>query len=202
MKKNLLLIFLIAFISNGYSQVNKVAKPKVAGAKPTVQKKAPVKEKPYSNWLFIKSDKALQYRFQLVKQEGDIGYFRVQFKTNFEDPIFCKHHTCLGYMLVFGYPSLDNEKSITTSYKFYNTYKEIYTRPELVPIKLFFSDGSKRLLTENGFFYTLSDNDTLKPAIYLFDNCVDDILSNNPNYHRCKPYTGPEFKETEAIVLQ
>lgn len=195
MKKMLLLISIIAFIGNGYSQVNK-------GAKPTVQKKAPVKENPYSNWLFIKSDKAMQYRFQLVKQEGDIGYFRVQFKTHFEDPIFCKHPTCLGYLLVFSYPSLDNQRNIATSYKFYNTYKEVYTRPELVPIKLTFPDGSKRMLTENGFFYTLADSDTPKPAINLFDNCVDDILSNNPNYHRCKPYSNPEFKEAEAIVLK
>lgn len=197
MKKTLLFFALLMFVSSSFGQTkpaNKpINKPKQAAAKPA--------ENPYSNWLFIQSDKALQYRFKMVKQEGDVGYFQVQFRINSEDPIFCKHPTCLGYLLVFGYPTLDNQKNIETSYKFYNTYKEIYTRPELVPIKLSFPDGSKRFLKQDGFFYSLAGSDVQQPASYLFGNCVDDILSNNPNYHRCKPYQ-PEFKESEATVLK
>ena len=158
-------------------------------------------ESNYSNWLFVQSDKAVQYRFKLVKQEGDIGFYQVQFKTNFDDRIFCKHPTCLGYLLVFGYPDLDNQKNIETSYKFYNTYKEVYTRPELVPIRLSFPDGSKRLLKQEGFHYTLAGSTDEQPAINLFGNCVDDILDGKPDYHRCKPYQ-PKFIESQAIVLQ
>ncbi len=158
-------------------------------------------ESNYSNWLFIKSDKPVQYRFKLVKQEGDIGYYQVQFKTDFENKIFCKHHTCLGYLVVFGYPDLDNQNSLETSYKFYNTYKDIYTREELVPVKLNFADGSKRLLKQGGFYYTLAGSTEEQPNINLFRNCVDDILNGMPDYHRCKPYQ-PAFKEAEAIVLK
>ena len=193
MKKTLLFFALVLCMFNGFSQAKKATKPN--------QVKAKTAENPYSNWLFIQGDKALQYRFKLVKQEGDVGYFQVQFKINFEDPIFCKHPTCEGYLLVFGYPSLDNQNNIDTSYKFYNTFKGVYTRPELVPLKLSFPDGSKRFLKQEGFFYTLAGSDAQQPASYLFGNCVDDILSNNPKQHRCKPY-GPTFKEAEAITVK
>lgn len=155
----------------------------------------------YSKWLFIQGDKALQYRFKLIKEEGDTGYYQVQFRTEFEDSIFCKHPTCLGYLLVFGYPAPDNQTNIETSYAFYNTFKDVYTRPDLVPLKLSFPDGSKRFLTPDGFNYTLAGSTEAQPATYLFGNCVDDILEGKPDYHRCKPYQ-PAFKSSEAIVIK
>jgi len=154
----------------------------------------------YSNWLFMNSDKAVQVRYKQVRQTGDVGYFVAQVRINFEDPIFCKHSTCAGYLFVFSYPTLDNQKSIEKSYKFYNSYKGIYTIADTIPIKLSFSDGSKRMLRKEGFFYTTADNTTEQQA-FVFDNCVDDILSNNPSYHRCKPYKS-NFKESEAIVIK
>ncbi|MDO9038417.1 MAG: hypothetical protein Q7U59_08740 [Lutibacter sp.] len=154
----------------------------------------------YSNWLFVNSDKALQVRYKQVKLENEIGYFEVQFKINFDDQIFCSHPTCLGYLFVFSYPTLDNMKSIEKSYKFYNSFKGIYTLSDTIPIKLFFPDGSKRILREEGFFYTTDNNNTEMSANF-FSNCVDDILSNNPNYHRCKPYKS-NFIESEAIMIK
>lgn len=155
----------------------------------------------YCNWLFMNTDKALQVRYKQVKEENGIGYFSVQFKINFDDPIFCKHATCLGYLFVYGYPTLDNQKIIEKSFKFYNSYKEVYTLEETIPIKLSFSDGSKRFLRKEGFFYKLANSEKEKAAINLFSNCVDDILSNSPNNHRCKPYKY-DYKESEAIIIK
>ena len=155
----------------------------------------------WSNWLFMNGDKAVQVRYRQVKQESEIGYFSVQFRINFEDPIFCSHPTCLGYLFVFGYPTLDNKSTIEKSFKFYNSYKEIYTLQDTIAIRLSFDDGSKRFLRKEGFFYTLANSSVEEPAIYLFSNCVDDILSNNPNYHRCKPYKS-NFKDSEATIIQ
>src|SRR5690606_7598580 len=113
----------------------------------------------YSNWLFLQSDKALQVRYKQVKQEGDVAHFQVQFKINFEDRIFCNDPTCLGYLMVFGYRTLDGESKVTKSYKFYNTYKEVYTLPETIPVNMSFPDGSKRYLRQEGFFYTVAGDD-------------------------------------------
>lgn len=155
----------------------------------------------YSNWLFMNTDKALQVRYKQVKEENGIGYFTVQFRINFDDPIFCKHTTCLGYLFVYGYPTLDNQKIIEKSFKFYNSYKEVYTLNETIPIKLSFSDGSKRFLRKEGFFYKLANSEKELKAFNLFSNCVDDILSDNSNNHRCKPYRY-DFKESEAIIIK
>ncbi|MFY7965623.1 MAG: hypothetical protein ACOVO1_12055 [Chitinophagaceae bacterium] len=155
----------------------------------------------FSNWLFVNSDKALQVRYKEVKVENGIGYYEVQFRINFDDPIFCKHSTCLGYLFEFSYPTLDNQDMIKLSYKFYNSFKEVYTVKSLMPIKLNFDDGSKRMLRKEGFFYKLANSEVEEKAVYLFSNCVDDILSNNPNYHRCKPYKS-DYKESEAIIIK
>lgn len=154
----------------------------------------------YSDWLFVNSDKALQVRYKQVKQENEIGYFEVQFKLNTEDPVFCSHAICEGYLMVFGYPSLDDQSTIETSYKFYNSYTHVYTVPETIPVKLSYPDGSKRLLRKEGFFYTTVDNATELPANFM-SNCVDNMISTTPNDHRCKPYYS-NFKDAEAIVLR
>lgn len=160
----------------------------------TVLKNNP-KQNDYSEWLFIQSDKALQFRYKLMKTEKDIGYFQVQFRINFEDQIFCSHPTCMGYLLSFSYPAYDNQTNIYTSYKFYNTFKGVYTIPELVPIRLDFPDGSKRIPRPDGFYYTTA-NDKTEQRAYVFYNCVDNILSNSPD-HRCR-----DFKDAEAIVVK
>ncbi len=155
----------------------------------------------YSNWLYVNSDKALQVRYKQIKQESELSYFEVQFKINFDDPIFCVHPTCLGYLFVFSYPGIENDKHNETSYKFYNSFKGIYTLPSIIPIRMNFPDGSKRYLRKEGFYYTTSDNNNEIANTYLFNNCVDDILMNKPDYHRCKPYTS-NFKESEAKTIK
>lgn len=153
----------------------------------------------FSEWKFLQSDKAIQVRYQEVKNDGSIAYFKVQFRINFNDEIFCRNQDCLGYLFVYGYPTLDGKEYVEKSYKFYNTYKEVYTVPDLIPIQMSFSDGSKRTFNKNGFFYINNDNKEI-PLPYLFSVCVDDILKSNPNYHRCKRFTF--FKENEIITIQ
>ena len=186
MKKLFLLFAGLVIFFNGFAQSSPGEQEETEG---------------YSDWLFVQSDKALQYRFKLEKQEGDIGYYQVQFRINFEDDIFCDHPTCLGYLAVFGYPDLDNQTSVQTSYKFYNTFKGVYTRPDLVPIRLAFPDGSTRFLKQEGFYYTEAGSTEEQPNLYLFSNCVDNMLEGQPDTHRCKPYQ-PEFKSAEAIELK
>lgn len=153
----------------------------------------------YSNWHFVNSDKALQSRYKEVKQENDISYFEVQFRINSEDEIYCGHAICLGYLLLFSYPTLDNTTNIESSYKFYNSFTGIYTLPEPIPLTMSFPNGSRRMLRQEGFFYTTAESSEELPARF-FSNCVDNIIANS-NDHRCKPYYS-NFKEEEAIVIQ
>lgn len=154
----------------------------------------------YSNWLFVQGDKALQVRYKQVKQENEVGFFEVQFRLNSQDPVFCAHAMCEGYLMMFGYPTLDGSSNVESSYKFYNSFTGVYTMPENIPVKMSFPDGSKRLLRQEGFFYTTVNDPSELPAT-VFSNCVDNMLSTAPNEHRCKPYYS-NFKDAEAIVLR
>lgn len=153
----------------------------------------------YSNWAFILSDKAMQVRYKLEKQEGDIGYFSVQFRINFQDEIYCKSTECEGYLLTFGYPTFDGMNNVYSHYKFYNSYKAIYTMPELMPLKLLTRQGGKIYLKKEGFFFMFNNNEMF--AGDLFYNCVDEIL-NNSSENRCTGSYRNIYDESKAIVLK
>lgn len=49
------------------------------------------------NWLFVQSDKAVQYRLAKVREEGSHFIFRIQYRVNSSDPIY--HPASQGYHL-------------------------------------------------------------------------------------------------------
>jgi len=150
----------------------------------------------YSDWLTIKNPYyAMQVRYKLEKQEGDIGYFRTQMRIDFEDKDRCKDARCLGYVVSFGYPSIEGTSNIYLNYKFYYTYNEIYTVPDLIPIKLSLPDGSKRLLKQDGFYYTSANNSQEMDLRYYFDKAVDLILEGSP-------IKVSNFNESKAVILK
>jgi len=157
----------------------------------------------FSDWLFIQSDNALQFRMRRVKDIGDTSEFEVQFRINFEDPIFCSHPDCKGYVLAFGVPSLDRKQTIFYHYKFYNSFKGIYTMPVNIKVQMNFPDGYYRFLTKkDGFMYSSSTGD--KTGFFeLFYNCVDQINTNPNVSNRCGPggYRNI-FIESKAVVVQ
>ncbi len=150
----------------------------------------------YSDWLTIKNPYyAMQIRYKLEKQEGDIGYFRTQMRIDFEDKDRCKDTRCLGYVVSFGYPTLEGTNNIYLNYKFYYSYKEIHTVPDLIPIKLSLPDGSKRLLKQDGFYYTAANNPQEMDLRYYFDKAVDLILEGSP-------IKVSNFNESKAVILK
>lgn len=150
----------------------------------------------FSDWLFVKSDKAIQIRYLEKKIDGDIGEFQVQFRIAFEDKVHCSKPDCQGYMMVFGVPSVDGKTVTNHHYKMMNTFVDTYTFPETIKIKMSFPDGSKRFLSNKGFFYTTAHDTNPQPNSYIFSNCVDNIISNYP-YNNCR-----DFEESKAITLQ
>lgn len=150
----------------------------------------------YSDWLTIKNPYyAMQIRYKLEKQEGDIGYFKTQMRIDFEDKDRCKDERCLGYAVCFGYPDLVQSGYIYLHYKFYFSYKEIYTMPNLLPIKISFSNGSQTVLKKDGFYTKLPASNQEVDARYLFDKSADLILTGSPLKFN-------NFIESKAVTLQ
>ncbi len=153
-------------------------------------------ESVYSDWLTFKNPyEALQVRYKLEKQEGNVGYYKTQFRINYEEPTRCTDPRCLGYALCFGYPSLDEKEVVYLHYKFYYPYNEIYTVPDLFPMKLSFQDGSKRFLKQDGFYYTVNDNSEEVYLQYFFVKSADLILEGSPLRFN-------NFIESESIILK
>lgn len=149
-----------------------------------------------SDWNTFKNPyEALQVRFILEKQEGDIGYYKTQFRINYEEPTRCTDPRCLGYALSFGYPISDEKEITYLHFKIYYPYNEVYTVPELIPIKLSFPDGSKRMLKQDGFYYTENDGAEAVYLQYYFIKSADLILQGSPLKFK-------NFIESEAIILK
>jgi hypothetical protein len=150
----------------------------------------------FSDWLTIKNPyHCIQVRYKLEKQENDIGYFKVQFRIDFQDKSFCTHPRCLGYLVSFGYPTLDGKDNIYSYYKFYNSFKQVYTVSDLMPIKLSFSDGSKRVLKKDGFYYIAKGSNQEIYCAQLFDKCVDQMMEGSPTSCR-------DYNESKCLIFK
>ncbi|MEP2131019.1 MAG: hypothetical protein ABJ333_12835 [Algoriphagus sp.] len=155
----------------------------------------------FSNWLFVQSDKALQVRYREDSRQNGVGSFTVEFRIAFDDKIYCSLSDCLGYYLTFAYPTLDNQTSVRSFFKFYNSFRGVYTLPNPMLLKMEFSDGSKRVLKENGFYYSEAGSENLFFAGMLFSSCVDNILASS-DYSRCNSgHRAGEFQMANAIVI-
>lgn len=156
----------------------------------------PISKIEYGNWLFIKSDRAVQYRFAKVKEENNAAYFKVQFRINFEDKIFCGEPNCFGYKIYFGYPSsIVKGEMKFANIKMMNTYKEIYDFPEPVIVQLSYPDGSSILFDKEQSFLAKRSDGSVQQA-HIFYNCIDVLEAKFP-YVNCR-----DFDEKTAVILQ
>ena len=175
-------------------------KPKVVQIKPVntapTKTSTPQQNTEYSDWGTVKNPYySMQVRYKLEKEVGDVSYFSAQLRVNFEDyDGYEGTERCLGYLVCFGIPTLDDLDYNYLHYKFFYSYKQIYTMPDLIPIKMSFPDGSQRMLKKDGFYYKAKDSNQ---EIYFsyFDKSVDLILNGYP-------ITCKNFVEAKAIILK
>lgn len=144
----------------------------------------------YGKWLFIQSDKALQYRIAVVKQVGDVASLQLQFRVNNEDEVYCKSARCNGMLLTLNNTNVGDAESTKYDFVFEKSFvglNNIYTWPILITTELkTWPDGSKRFFSlKNGnIVYTLPNSTVEQPASVPYC-CVDIILVGLPNEHRC-----------------
>jgi len=149
----------------------------------------------YTDWITFKNPyEALQIRYKLEKQDGDVGYFQAQIRINYDEPTRCVDPRCMGYALSFGLPQLNDKDVVYLHYKIYYPYNEIHTIPDLIPMKLTFPDGSKRMLKQDGFYFAV--NESAEPVYldYFFIKSADIILEGSPLNFK-------NFVESEAVTL-
>lgn len=157
----------------------------------------------YSQWLFVQSDKALQYRIAVIKQEGTNASLQLQFRVNNEDQVFCKSALCDGMLLSLENVNVGDEKSTNYSFIFEKGFvglNNIYTWPQLITTELkTWPDGSKRYFSfTKGIVYTKPGDNTEFHA-NVPNCCVDIRLAANPNDHRCERHG---FDIENAIIVK
>ena len=154
------------------------------------------KNKVYSDWETFKNPyEALQVRYRLEKKEGDVGYYQAQFRINYDEPTLCKDPRCLGYALCLGIPQLNDKDVSYIHLIFYYPNQEIFDVPELIPMKLSFSDGSKRMLKQDGFYYKANEYTEEVYLQYFFINSATSLLQGSPIKIN-------NFIESKAIILK
>lgn len=147
-------------------------------------------------WYFIHSDKALQYRMKLARTDGDWGYLKVQVRINKNDPIFCTHPNCEGYLWFMQFKKEDGTSS-EHHYFFYNSYDSIYELPFEIPVSLKpYQWGIKPYWNDEKKMVMYEDLNGDEKYAYVIWNCVH-TRTRNEKYTNCR-----EFKFDKAIILK
>jgi hypothetical protein len=81
-------------------------------------KEATLTEADYTDWFFVQSDKALQYRFAVAKKEGTVHHLQLQFRVKSDDEVHCRGAECDGYVLYLSHAT-DGGGSETVKYHLY-----------------------------------------------------------------------------------
>ena len=160
-------------------------------------------ESAYSNWLFMQSDKSLQYRIAVAKTEGNIAYLQLQFKVNADDEVHCRNAICEGLMLKLTHDNIERTETVKHYFLFDKSFEgdgKLHKMEALIPMEFkTWPDGSKRYLTkEKGIVYTTIESGNTEYTAQVFNICVDIRLKGQPNNHRCK--WGFDFDK--AIVVK
>lgn len=161
------------------------------------------KESDYSNWLFMQSDKSLQYRMAEVKKEGNIAFLQLQFRVKSDDEVHCNTAQCEGLLLYLYHSNVAQTEKVEYHFLFDKSFEgdgKVYTMQQLVPVEFkTWPDGSKRYLNkERGIVYTKADTGTEEFNAYVINVCVGNRIVNQPKNHRCKW----EFKPELAVVVK
>ena len=130
------------------AEVRRAAEAKAAAARPAPAPTVEVSPKPaakpaaggakleYGEWVFFQSDKALQYRVALVKQEGNLATLRYQFRIAFDDDIHCRSARCEGYLLEAYNFDPDTRETITQRFLYFpNSFKGVFDYPDAVTVR-------------------------------------------------------------------
>jgi len=161
------------------------------------------KETDYSNWLFMQSDKSLQYRMAEVKKEGDFSYFQLQFRVKADDEVHCKNAMCEGLLLYLSHDNIEKTETVKYYFLFDKSFEgdnKTYSMKQLIPVELkTWPDGSKRYFTKDkGIVYTQTATGEKEFQAQVLNICVDIRIKNQPGNHRCTR----NFKPEEAVVVQ
>ena len=160
-------------------------------------------EADYSKWLFMQSDKSLQYRMAVVKKEGDIAYLQLQFRVKADDEVHCKNAMCEGLLLYLSHDNIGRTETVRYYFLFDKSFEgdnKIYKMDQLIPVEFkTWPDGSKRYLSkERGIVYTQTTTGDQEFTAQVLNVCVDIRLKGQPGNHRCKW----DFKPEQAVVVQ
>jgi len=150
----------------------------------------------FSEWMYVLSDKPLQYQMAKIRQEGNIGYFKIRIRFNEKEKFECGSK-CYGYHWQLSWRSDDRQKENKINITYSSKYKEPYFEiPMEIPLQLgVFADGSKRKWDENTLTLMISLRNTDQYEYYcFFDSCFS--WYEQGGYNKCFDI------EEEVIRLQ
>jgi len=137
--------------------------PPLVKQKPTSNNPSNIKkdsENDYSEWRFLRNDlEGVEFRCKPMSEgKNNVTYFRVQVRINFESCSYCNDGYFYAFHVIFGTYPVDDLPSSKTQLKILNTFKDVYTIPDSIPVKMLLNDGSKMLFDKkNEFVYRLPD---------------------------------------------
>lgn len=163
----------------------------------------------FSEWLYLRGDKPVQFRLEKTKVEGNKVFYKIHLRLNKEGSGYCTHELCYGYVIYLPIYEYDTDtktgKATDLHFKMPKEFTGEYTIPtEFYTVNKAESNG---VITywdhdKNYPMQKVVSNGEIRKQLEFLRGCVDTKRVN-------KPYTGFDaycsqngFKESEAIEIK
>lgn len=151
----------------------------------------------YSDWLYLKSDKPIQFRYFKVKEDESKVYFKMQLKYNKTTSVYCQR--CIGYTVLISRGLPGDADGYQLYYKFYQT-DDIVTLDHVFSVKKLSEDNYWKSYWDESKVAPMVLNKSaneIKPldfATFCVDNFKDDGVEE---FNRCKR----DFQGLTPVVI-
>jgi hypothetical protein len=160
----------------------------------------------YSDWLYLRSDKPIQFRLEKTKVEGNKVFYKIHLRLNKEGAGFCTHELCYGYVIYLPIYEYDTNtktgKSTNLHFKMPKEFTGEYTiATEYYTVNKAESNGFVSYWDhdKNYPMQKIISSGEIRQQLEFLRGCVDTKRVNKPYNDYCNQNG---FKESEAIEIK
>lgn len=144
----------------------------------------------WGKWVYVQSDKAVQYRVAKVGEEGDVALLRYQLRVELGNDLACYSDQCEGYILYLQVFDPVASDFVATRHLFFpRNSSAVYDLPEVIRFPVRTSPTGRRFLDlETGLpMYELFSEPGTLAVTEVIQGCVDDIQTGYSDT-RCRDF--------------
>ena len=163
----------------------------------------------FSEWLYLRGDKPVQFRLEKTKLEGNKVFYKIHLRLNKEGAGYCTHELCYGYVIYLPIYEYDTDtktgKATDLHFKIPKEFAGEYIIPtEFYTVNKAESNGVISYWDHNKNYpmQKVISNGEIRQQLEFLRGCVDTMRNDKP-YSGFDAYCNQNgFKMAEAIEIK